>query len=97
MTDKTVRKAPHPKIEIDTPYYQGSVEAICLPDTLYDLLNGNILGAREPRDPDPLWGVVESASSESNDNEPINIRINNNGSLKSCPIIKQCNGKLTTD
>ena len=97
MIDKTVRKAPRAKIEIDTPYYQGTVKAICLPNALYDLLIGNIPGAREPREPDPLWGVVESASSESNDNEPIKISINKNGSLKQCPISKELNGKLTTE
>ena len=45
MADRTVRKVPHARIQINTPYYVGNVEAVCLTDTLYDLLIGNIEGA----------------------------------------------------
>ena len=38
MADRTVRKVPHARIKINTPYYVGNVEAVCLTDALYDLL-----------------------------------------------------------
>ena len=55
MADKTVRKVPHAIININTPFYTGKVNAVCLPDALYDLLIGNIEGAREPNNPDKSW------------------------------------------
>ena len=55
MADKTVRKVPHAIINITTPFYTGKVNVVCLPDALYDLLIGNIEGAREPINPDKSW------------------------------------------
>ena len=40
---------------MDTPYLKREVEAQCLPDTLYDLIIGNVEIARPPDDPDPEW------------------------------------------
>ena len=37
---------PIAKIDIDTPYLKGQVEAQCLPDAVYDLIIGNVPGAR---------------------------------------------------
>ena len=54
MADNTAKQVELVKIHIDKPYYVREVEAICLPDALYDLLIGNIKGVREPKDPDPL-------------------------------------------
>ena len=54
LIDNTVRQVPIVKIQVDTPYLK-EVEAQCLPDTLYDLIIGNVEGARPPDDPDPDW------------------------------------------
>ena len=43
MADKTVRRAHHAKIYVNTPFYVGSIETSCLPDALYDLLIGNTM------------------------------------------------------
>ena len=62
MADNTAKQVELVKIHIDTPYYVGEVEAICLPDTLYDLLIGNIKGVHEPKGPEQLalsWYDVE--------------------------------------
>ncbi len=50
-----IREAPIGKIQVDISYLKGEVEAQCLPDPLYDLLIGNVDGARAPDDPDPEW------------------------------------------
>ncbi len=42
LVDNTLREAPMAKIKVDTPYLTGEVEALCLPDALYDLIIGNI-------------------------------------------------------
>ena len=43
LIDNTARKVPIAKIDIDTPYLKGQVEAQRLPDAVYKLvhLNGN--------------------------------------------------------
>ena len=37
LIDNTARKVPIAKIDINTPYLKGQVEAQCLPDAVYDL------------------------------------------------------------
>ncbi|KAK7091989.1 hypothetical protein V1264_009601 [Littorina saxatilis] len=66
------------KDQIDTPYFTGEVEAVCLKEPLYDLLIGNIGGARRPDDPDFEWrmGSAQPAAEEEDPlpfaNEDIN-------------------------
>ncbi|KAK7089090.1 hypothetical protein V1264_025126 [Littorina saxatilis] len=66
MADSKCVKAPVVKIQIDTPYFTGEVEAVCLKKPLYDLLIGNIGGARRPDDPDFEWrmGSAQPAAEE---------------------------------
>ena len=47
LIDNTVRKVPIAKIQVDTPYLKGEVEAQCLTDAIYDLVIGNVEGAIE--------------------------------------------------
>ena len=62
LTDNTARKVPIAKIDIDTPYLKGQVEAQCLPNAVYYLIVGNVPGARAADDPDPIWrGPVQEA------------------------------------
>ena len=51
--DRTLKEAPIAEIKVDTPYYTGVSQAICLRDLLFDLVIGNIPGARNPNDPVP--------------------------------------------
>ena len=51
--DRTMKEAPIAEIKVDTPYYAGVTQAICLLDPLFDLVIGNIPGARNPNDPAP--------------------------------------------
>ena len=55
LIDNTARKVPIAKIDVDTPYLKGQVEAQCLPDAVYDLIIGNVPDARAADDPDPGW------------------------------------------
>ncbi|XP_060070207.1 uncharacterized protein LOC132550192 [Ylistrum balloti] len=57
LVDKTPIYAPVAKVFVDTPFYTGHCEAWTLETPLYDLIIGNISGAREPSDPDPDWRV----------------------------------------
>ena len=58
--DNTVVEVPVAKIEVKTPYFSGKVDAMCLEDALYDLVIGNIQGARAPDDPCVEWESKES-------------------------------------
>ena len=52
---------PVVKVHIVTPYSSGEVRALCLPNTIYDLIVGNVSNARAADDLDPDWyevGVV---------------------------------------
>ena len=52
--DKTLLiRAPIAKIKVDTPYYVGEVQALCVQEPVADLIIGNITGAREADNPDP--------------------------------------------
>ena len=55
LIDGTVRKFPTAVIDVDTPYFKGRVQAICMINPLYDLIIGNIPGVRAPDNPDLTW------------------------------------------
>ena len=60
--DKTLLiRAPITKIQVDTPYYVGEVEALCVQEPVADLIIGNITGAREADNPDPEWKLAAAA------------------------------------
>ncbi|XP_065925002.1 uncharacterized protein [Magallana gigas] len=43
------------RIDVDTPYFTGSVDAWCFDSPSYDLFLGNIRGVRKPHEPNPAW------------------------------------------
>ena len=65
LIDNTVRQVPIVKIQVDTPYLKGEVEAQRLPDALYDLIIGNVEGARAPDDPDTEWHETCAVTTRS--------------------------------
>ena len=65
LIDNTVCKVPIARINVDTPYLSGEVEAQSLPDKIYDLVIGNVLGARPAEDPDPALKEVCAITTRS--------------------------------
>ena len=63
--DRTINRAPMAKVEVDTPFYVGTVEALCLQDPLFDLIIGNVPGARKSGDPNPEWGLVTAVAART--------------------------------
>lgn len=55
LIDGTVRKVPEAIISIQTPFLSGKVKALCMTNPVYDLIIGNIDGARDPSNPDTDW------------------------------------------
>ncbi|XP_037505621.1 uncharacterized protein LOC119381945 [Rhipicephalus sanguineus] len=60
LVDRSVRTLPEARIYIDTPYYTGEVLAACMESPLFDLILGNIEGARAPADPDGAWSEADA-------------------------------------
>ena len=65
LIDNTVRKVPIAQITVDTPYLSGEVNVQCLPDAIYDLIIGNVPGARSADDPDPSWQEACAVTTRS--------------------------------
>ena len=63
--DCTLKRAPMAKIEVDTPFYVGTVEALCLQDPLFDSIIGNVPGARKSDNPNSEWGVVTAEATRA--------------------------------
>ena len=57
LIDGTVREAPVARLQVNTPYYNGWVSALCMKNPLYDLILGNIQGMRAADDADQEWTV----------------------------------------
>ena len=49
LVDNTVRRVSIAHVEIDTPYLSGTVEALCLQTPIYDVIIGNVPGAKEQK------------------------------------------------
>ena len=79
MVDRTLKKASIARINIDTPYYTGVVEALCLLDPLFDLIIGNVSGARRPDDPNPKWSTSAAVATKAQErasegSKPLNVQ-----------------------
>ncbi|KAH7972840.1 hypothetical protein HPB52_017917 [Rhipicephalus sanguineus] len=55
LLDGSCKKLAEARIWIHTPYLIGEVTALCMSNPIYDLVLGNLPGAREPHEPDPDW------------------------------------------
>ncbi|PIK56830.1 hypothetical protein BSL78_06232 [Apostichopus japonicus] len=70
LIDGTVRKIPEANVAVDTPFFTGSLKALCMKRPVYDLIIGNVPGVRGPENPDPDWSVKEVPSEQC---EPHNV------------------------
>ena len=57
MMDVRVIEFPVVKKKVDTPYYIGEVEGVAMKAPIYDLVIGNVHGARGQEDPDTSWEI----------------------------------------
>ena len=53
--DNTLIETPTVKVAIDSPYFTGVTEAQCMNDAIFDVIIGNVEGARKPEDPLRDW------------------------------------------
>ena len=57
LVDGTCKRVSSANIEIDTPFFTGTVEAMCMADPVCPLVLGNIKRVRPPGSPDPDWMI----------------------------------------
>ena len=74
MLDGTVRNVPVAKIYVNTPFFAGTVTALCMQHPVFDLVLGNIDGVRCPTDPDPNWSK--------------DLQVNHADKVQPCPVRK---------
>ena len=48
LIDESTQRYPLAMVEIDCPFFTGKTEALCMDDTVYDLVIGNIHGSQLP-------------------------------------------------
>ena len=48
LIDETTQRYPLAITDVDCPFFTGKTEALCMEDTLYDLVIGNINGSKLP-------------------------------------------------
>ena len=65
MIDGSVLRTPMAKITVDTPHFTGEVEAMVMKRPIYNLVIGNITGARPVEQPDPEWKLHSTDPDEN--------------------------------
>ena len=68
LIDGTIRRFPVAKIIVDSPYFEGEIEAVCMPDCLSEVVIGNVKGARDPNDPNLHWVPKKDVCMSESDN-----------------------------
>ena len=63
LADGSKLRVPVTQVYIDTPYFVGKVGAWCMENSMYDLIIGNIDGARDQNNPD-LSGIKGARSCQ---------------------------------
>ena len=61
----TTERVPVARVTVNTPYLVGDTEALCVNESLYDLVIGNVPGAREPFRPDNEWEMVGTVQTRA--------------------------------
>ena len=70
LIDGRIFKVSVANIYVDTPYFTGQVEAMCMNNPVYNIILGNIIGVCNHTNPDPDWSclpVKKQTCSSDND------------------------------
>ncbi len=62
LIDGTVRRFRMANIHVDTPFYTGSIDVMCMKQPIYDLILGNVAGVLDVPDDDWHLANTEEAS-----------------------------------
>ena len=70
----TTERVPVARVTVDTPYLVGDVDALCVNESLYDLVIGNVPGAREPFRPNSEWEMAGAMQTRAQSKKPKQIQ-----------------------
>ena len=73
LIDGTVRQFPVARVRVDSPYLSSEVEVLCMPNSLSEVVIGNIEGAREPGNPNLDWKPKEDNQNDLESTQDIKI------------------------
>ena len=76
MVDGSVKIAPIVIVELDTPYLKGKVRAMAMSSPVFDVVLGNVSGAREASDPDPDWKPEDKSLNHGQCTEQHSCEVN---------------------
>ena len=101
LLDNTARKVPIARVMVVTPYLKGLVEAQCLPDAIYDLIIGNVPGARPAHEPDPTWqeacAVTTRGQAKKDGEVTTRVPLSINRNLNRCRVKMRVYGSTGTE
>ena len=60
LIDGTEKDFPVAHVVVDSPFYIGELDVLCMDNPVYDVILGNVSGVREPNDPDLDWKAADS-------------------------------------
>ena len=64
LIDGTEKRYPVARIKIDSPYFVGETDALCIPNSISEVVIGNVKGARDACNPDYQWKPTPSKEDE---------------------------------
>ena len=76
LLDMSTVQVPLAKIVVDCPYYKGEVIALCVTNSLHDLIIGNVNGAKMPIDGEIQAAAVTRAQANTKAKEPKSLEVN---------------------
>ena len=79
MIDNTVRRVPIATVHVESSYLTGEVSTLCPHDAVYDVIVGNVSGAKAAIDLDPEWHMANMVTTRSSAKKvsattPLNVR-----------------------
>jgi len=99
MIDGTARRYPEARVDIETQYLSGTVNAVCMAKPLYDVIVENVEGVKEVVDVQ----VERKTNSEAED-QPLDLnavvtraQAKKNPRVRPLDVTKSIDSELTTD
>ncbi|KAG0432078.1 hypothetical protein HPB47_021176 [Ixodes persulcatus] len=75
LVDGTAKILPEARVHVQTPFYSGTITAMCMDSPLYDVILGNIPNVRAPGDPDVDWNRSDETEERAPDDKPENTGV----------------------
>ena len=88
LIDRTVRRFPIAMVNIDSPWFVGKAEALCVESPVFDVVLGEIDDVRPVQDPIPDWKPGQSVESHVNVNMAVQTRAQARDAKRLRPLLK---------